>query len=508
MSLLEIMLAHFGYGKMQDSRRGKSPRMRNYDAARIDRLSQSFLAPISTGDVEIRNSLQIIRARSRELERNNDYAKKFINMCKVNVVGKTGFILQNKARDPGPNGKPDKMANDIIESEWQKWGKKGNCTVDGQVSWLGEQELFIKTVARDGEFLGRIIRGYKNPWKFALQNLEADLLNEYLNISDSSGQNLVKMGIEYDEWNRPLYYHLRKKHPGDYFRSQFSAYTYERVPASEIIHCFIPDRSTQGRGIPWMHTAARRMNQVGEYEYAEVVAARVAASKMGFFTKTDTNPMSVMGDDKDEKGNFITDAEAGTFEDLPPGYDFKPFLPDHPTTQFGNFIKASLRGVSSGLNVSYNSLANDLENVNFSSMRSGAIEERDNWKQIQQWMIEGFITQVFEAWLDMLLLTNRTILPYAKYEKFNSPVWHGRIFDWVDPEKDIDAEIKMVRAGWKTNGKVVSERMNMELEDVYEQLAEEKKLAEKYGLTLDLSEAITRRPPVTESVDTANPGGV
>lgn len=510
MSLINKVLSRFGYGRMLLSPHpGKSPRLRDYDAAKIDRLSQSFRAPVTTGDVELRAALQIMRARSRELERNNDYAKKFLNMCKNNVVGKTGFTLQNKARDPGPNGKLDKMANSIIESEWASWGKKGNCTVDGQVSWIGEQELFIKTVARDGEYLGRKIRGYNNPWKFAIQNLEADLLDESYNVTYGPRQNLIKMGIEYDEWSRPIAYHLRKKHPGDFFPSQyFPTNTYERVPASEIIHCFIPDRSTQGRGVPWMHTAARRLNQVGEYEYAEVVAARIGASKMGFFTKPDTNPLGVMGDDKDEKGNFVTDAEPGTFEDLPPGYDFKSFMPDHPTTQFGNFIKASLRGVSSGLNVSYNSLANDLEGVNFSSMRSGAIEERDNWKQLQGWMIDNFIAQIFESWLDMLLLTNRTILPYAKYDKFNAASWHGRIFDWVDPVKDIDAEIKMVRAGWKTNAQVVSERMNMELEDVYEQLSEEKALAEKYGLQLNLSETVARRMPSAEPVNPENPGGV
>jgi len=487
MQLLDRVFSRIGYAKKLNPRR-------DYDAAKIDRLTKSFLAPITTGDVELSNALVIMRARSRELERNNDYAKKFLNMCKVNVVGKAGFTLQNKARDA--NGKMDKVANDIIENEWFLWGKKGNCTVDGQLSFQGEQELFIKTVARDGEFLARKVRGFKNPWKFALQNLEADLLDERFNISDGRGQNLIKMGIEYDEWGRPVAYHLRKKHPGDYFRSQISAQTYERVAASEIIHCFIPDRATQGRGVPWMHTALRRLNQVGEYEYAEVIAARLGASKMGFYEQTDpTGISSYIGDDKDAKGNVISEAEAGQFEKLPPGYKFTSFLPDHPTAQYADFIKSSLRGVSSGLNVAYNSLANDLEGVNFSSMRSGAIEERENWKQLQTWMIDNFMLSVFEPWLEMLLLTNRTYLPYAKFDKFNVPEFRGRVFDWVDPGKDIDAELKQVRAGWKTNRQVVSERLNMDLEDVYEQLQEEKLLAEKYGINVDLSEPASGKIP-------------
>jgi len=500
-------MQRLGYRKRADGNPPRRPQSRGFDAAKIDLLTAGFQAPITTGDVELRNALQTLRARSRELERNNDYAKKFLHMCKVSVVGKTGFTLQNKARDA--NGKMDKAANDIIEKEWALWGKKGNCTVDGRLSWLAEQQLFIKTVARDGEFLARKIRGYKNPWRFALQNLEADHLDEYHNISDGPGRNLIKMGIEYDAWSKPVAYHIRKRHPGDYFRTQFSAQIYERVLASEIIHCFITDRSTQGRGIPWMHTAARRLNQVGEYEYAEVVGARIGASKMGFYEQNgDIMSSGLPSDAEDENGAPIAEAEPGLFEKLPPGYKFTPFLPDHPTTQFGPFVKASLRGVASGLGVAYNSLANDLEGVNFSSMRSGAIEERDSWKTIQEWMIEDFIMQVFEPWLEMLLLTNRTFLPYAKLDKFNAPEFRGRNFDWVDPSKDIDGEIKLVRAGWKTNRQVVSERVNMDLEDVYEQLAEEKQLAEKYGITLDLSSLINKRPaPVDDDEPAAAPGG-
>lgn len=480
------------------SKFGKQNQKRNYDAARVDRLSNSFLSPITTGDVELLTSLAILRARSRELERNNDYAKKFLSMCKVNVVGKSGFILQNKARDA--NGKLDKRANDIIEREWRQWGKRGNCTVDGRLSWLGEQQLVIRTVARDGEFLARIIRGYNNPWRFALQNLEADHLDEHYNITDADGRNLIRMGIEYDHYNRPIAYHIRKRHPGDYFRSQLSAHSYERIPASEIIHVYVTDRSTQGRGVPWMHTAARRLNQVGEYEFAEVVAARVGAAKMGFFEKKDDlygGSGSYVGDDEDTKGNPITEVEPGIIERVPDGYKFVSYTPDHPTTQFGAFVKASLRGVASGLGVAYNSLANDLEGVNFSSMRTGAIEERDMWKTIQEWMIEDFIMRVYEPWLEMLLLTDRTSLPYAKFDKFNAPEFRGRNFDWVDPSKDIDGEIKMVKAGWKTNRQVVSERVNMDLEEVYEQLAEEQKLAEKYGLKLDLSSALAKKPVQT-----------
>lgn len=503
MQLLDRIMQKIGYTK-------PAPR-RDYDIARIDRLTQGFKAPITTADSELRASLSTARARARELERNNDYARKYFKMCEINVVGRNGFILQNKAHDPG--GKLDKVANDQIETEWWNWSKRGNCTVDGKYSFLGVQKLFIHSVARDGEFLARKIRGFKgNPWRFALQILEPDMLNENYNVQATERTNQIRMGIEYDQWGRPVAYHLRKKHPGDSM-TPGSSYEYERVPVAEIIHCFVSERATQGRGMTWLHTAGRRLNQIGEYEYAEVVAARLGASKMGFYEKTDPTGLGqYTGDEKDSAGNPISHAEAGAFEVLPAGYKFSSFLPEHPTAQFAAFIKASLRGAASGMGVSYNSLANDLEGVNFSSMRVGAIEERDNWKTIQQWMIEDFLNPIFESWLSMLLLTDRTRLPYAKFDKFNAPDWRARTFDWVDPAKDIEAELSCIKAKWKTERQVVMERFGMDLEDLYEQIQADEKLKKKYGITSDFGEAVGKlaagaKPAGEEEEDDDNEGG-
>jgi len=107
-------------------------------------------------------------------------------------------------------------------------------------------------------------------------------------------------------------------------------------------------------------------------------------------------------------------------------------------------------------------------------------------------MMEDFLDQVYASWLEMLLLTNRTSLPYSKYEKFNAPDWRGRTYDWVDPEKDIEAELKCVRAKWKTERQVVLERFNMDLEDLYAQIAQDEALKKKYGIKSDFGETVGR----------------
>ena len=51
---------------------------RNFAGAAINRLTNDWLSPITSADQEIRSSLSRLRSRCRELERNNDYVRRFL----------------------------------------------------------------------------------------------------------------------------------------------------------------------------------------------------------------------------------------------------------------------------------------------------------------------------------------------------------------------------------------------------------------------------------------------
>lgn len=463
---------------------------RSYAGARIDRLTADFQWPVTTGDTELRWYLRILRARSRELARNNDYVRKFLKMCVANIIGPNGITLQNKARDP--NGAQDKLANDIIEEAWLEWGKKGICTVDGQMTWLDAQNLFVESTVRDGAVIVRKVRGFDNPFKFALQFLEVDYLDEDLNRDLADG-NSIRMGIEFDRWQRPIAYHLLVKHPGDYMPGA-STKKYERIPASDIIHTFIKERASQTREAPWLHTAMRRLNMVGEYEEAELVASRIGASWMGFFTRPADVAGFLPGDTKDATGAPVITASPGIFEQLPPGWELQKFDPSHPAGNYQPFLKSILRGIASGLNVSYNSLACDLEGVNYSSIRSATLEERDMWRTMQTWAYNHFHTEVFTEWLSMSILSGAISLPYTKLDKFNKPAWRPRTWSWVDPYKDIQADIEAMDNGLVSRTKLANNQ-GEDFEELMEQIALEKSIMKKYGVEITVKAAAPAQPP-------------
>lgn len=468
--------------RVQHSRVAKPARQaqRRFDGAVVDRLTASWQATNVAIDFELRTDLNRLRARARDMAKNNEYAIKFLRMVRNNVVGPDGFTLQCRAADP--NGETDTVANKAIEAAFDRWSRPGNCEVSGQLSFTDICRVLIMGLARDGEFMLRRVRG-GGEFGYQLQLFDMSRLDTLYNVAASASRNAIIMGVEIDQFRRPVAYHMwtAPQLPGDFTRYR------ERIPASEIIHRYVPIEIEQTRGVPWMHGAMRRMNDLNGYREAAVIAARVGASKMGFFTSPDGQPASVDG--TDDAGNMLTDAKPGTFETLPNGYGFESFNPDYPHAQFETFTKATLRGIASAIGVAYNGLANDLEGVNFSSIRAGVLEERDEWLVIQNWFISAFLVPVFEDWLDASLmrgaitLPTGSALPAVKRPKFSAHVWQGRRWQWVDPLKDVQAAITAIDNGL-TSPQQIAAQTGRDVEDVLDELARYQQMVAEKGVVL------------------------
>lgn len=458
----------------------KSQRIRAFNAAEINRLTASWSGSNASLDRDLVNTLPILRGRSRDLCANNEYAKRFIHQVKVNIVGAQGVTLQNKARNN--SGELDQPANNAIELAWKEWSKRGNCDVTGKLTRSDIERLIVETVARDGEILIRRVPGYDNDNKYALQVIEADYLDHKANEERPNGTKTV-MGVDLDTWGKPVSYHILRKHPGD--RAAIQGREHDIVPAEEILHLYVPMRAHQTRGVPWMHAAMVSLADVGGYREAAIVAARVGASKMGFFMSPTGD--EYVGDGTDAAGNVITEAEPGTFDQLPEGTTLESWDPTYPHDQFESFNKAMLRGIAGGLGVAYHSFANDLEGVNFSSARAGILEERDTWMMLQDWLSTGFSSQIYPEWLRNGLLRGQIMLPTGKplprerFDKFNAATWQARRWSWVDPLKDIQANREAIAQRVRSISSVIRETGN-DPDDVFDEIQKERMKMEEMGI--------------------------
>lgn len=494
--------------------RARAPQLgsRQFLAGVTDRLTSDLAAYSSPVPINqlLRQQLTVMRARSRFLCRNNDHAKAFLRLVRRNIVGPHGIGLQMQV--PTLRGdKQDKNANARIEDGYARWSRKGVCTVDGMLSRQELERLVISQVATDGEVFVRLVKSRANRWRFAVELFDADCVPETLNVPRGTGfldagyqlppAHEIVMGVERDAGRRPVAYWFRAGGIGDFVG--VGSQKFQRVPADEVLHIFTVEAVGQARGIPWLFCGMRRLAMLGGYEEAELVAARTAASKMGFFTENENGEAPPI-DGVDSTGAPVTEAQPGVFSVLPQGMSFTPFDPQHPTEAFPDFVKAMLRSVSAGAGVSYAALTGDLEQANYSSLRQGALEEREEWRVMQGWFIDSFARPIFEGWLQQALGFGALAgLDPTQEERWNSPVFVPRGWSWVDPAKEIEADERAVKLGVKTRRQICAER-GLDFEEIVEQLAAEQKLAAAAGIDISGSQPAQPAEPASDPKEDSN----
>lgn len=481
--------------------RKKKQQVRHFKGGEVGRLLSGMFGSSASADSTIKPDLARLRERSRDLERNNEYAARALELIENGVIGERGFTVQLKATNI--NGTLDVSGNDYIERRWKDWSR--SATTDGAMSFRDLCAMAVRVLKRDGEFFAQIVKNREYNDSFALNPIEADRIDIDKNQLLNNG-NKIRMGVELDEFNRPVAYWVLNYHPGDYdFMYTRPESKHTRVPADEMIHVFKKKRPGQTRGEPAFAPAIFAMKMLDGYRDAEITAARAAAAKFGVLVSPGGDGIA----DSYDGDIPQLDYEAGTIQSLPQGYDLKMIDPTHPTTAFADFNKAVLRGIASGLGLSYESLSNDLEGTSYSSIRQGALLERDQFKSDQKFMIDHFADKIFGMWLAWQmelqdLEINGFPIGPDKFNKFyNGAQWRGRGFQWVDPKKEIEAAVIGLQNGILSMQDVANQ-YGRDVEETFAQIERDKDAAAQYGITTafePFGAQTAQVPPQVEGLD-------
>lgn len=450
-----------------------APRRRGFEMAEAKDHLGDFIAGSADPNGEIRHAHRTLVGRSRELANNSGYAKRYLGLLRDNVVGPQGVALDMRPLTAA--GELDELLSQAVADRWREWGKRGSPTVCGTYSWRGVQKAYVRGLARDGEFLAlHVVERVAGRIVYRLQVIEPDLLDRDYNAELTGGRRVI-MGVELDQRGQPLAYHILASHPSDAGVRRPGQRM--RIPASRVLHRFDADRIGRVRGIPALHAAATKLHMHSRYETYELIAARVGAAKMGvIYTDTgeafgadpDTGEVDAVGDiqaeadgtEVDDRDRMPTTMEPGVFDVMPEGHKVELLDPTHPTDAFGDFTKGILRGAASGLGVSYVDLASDLEGVNYSSIRSGALTDQARYAGDQTDLIEDLLDPVFANWLAVELAQGR--IAGATSEDFGRLVaaanWRPRGWAWIDPLKEVRAAREEVDLGTQSRQGIAAAR--------------------------------------------------
>ena len=98
-------------------------------------------------------------------------------------------------------------------------------------------------------------------------------------------------------------------------------------------------------------------------------------------------------------------------------------------------------------------------------------------------MIEHFIQPVFDKWLlQTMSFKDDFLLPPDKYNKFaNNIVYIPRSWGWIDPVKEVKANVDGLNAGVVTMQDVQA-NYGRDVEELFEQHQREEELAKQYDI--------------------------
>ena len=475
---------------------------REYAAAQGGRLTSDWMAAGTSQDSELYSSLATLRNRSRQMIRDNPHAANLRRIIQDNVVG-TGIGIQCQILDR--DGQSNDRLNNQIEEAWKEWSEKETCHTAGQLCLSDLLRLVIGAVFQDGEaFIRKVpmaFGGGKIP--LALEIIEPDLIFDQGVSIYRSRNHTVRLGVEVDEWNRPVAYWMHRAHPGDmsYVAQSVTGAGLRRIPADEIEHLFLIERWPQTRGTPWMHSVLRRMRDMGGYTESELVAARASANVLGFIERTDMTPDEIQEDPRKREQTIAS--EPGEIRRLYGGETFTGFAPSRPNSNLDPFMRYMLREVAAGVGVSYESLSRDYSQSNYSSSRLALLDDRNLWRVLQGWLIRNYLTPIYRTWLDAAVLSGVLDIPdyFSNKKRYQAVRFKPRGWSWVDPQKEVQAYALAVANGFMSRSDVIAAIGNgQDREDVDKAIKRDQDGAAALGLKFD--SVVKQSSPDTKADDT------
>ncbi len=442
-------------------------RRRSFDAAGAGRRWESAKSIDGLNAAILAGSTTAAR-RSGWYARNNAWVAAAVDSLVGNVVG-AGIKPQATH--------PERDVRERLQTIWLRW----TDTPDpgGLADFYGLQAMAVRRMIESGESFARLrVTSDTDSIPLHIELLDRDQVPSDLH-RDIGGGARIRAGIEFDSAGRRVAYRVSSFRPGDPLGSVHMDPI--RVPAADCVHLFKPLVAGQLRGITWLAPVLLRLHELDQFEDAALVKAKVAALFTGFITDPDGSVAGLSGDHK--SGVLTVGMEPGTLVPLPPGADIRFSTPTE-SEAYAPFVKNHLRAVAAGLGLPYELLSGDLEGVTYSSIRAGLIEFRRRVEQLQHnVVVHQFCRPIWERFVRLAVLTGD--LPARDFDRnpaaYLACAWLPPKFDYVDPKKDVEAEILAINAGLKSRSQAISER-GYDAEQVDAEIAADNDRAEKLGL--------------------------
>lgn len=457
-----------------------------YDGASVSRRTSGWRRVSTDANAET-NGGSLIRLRdvARDLHRNNPTARRGIEVLVNNVVG--GGVM------PHFTGASDRATGDL---EAKAIAHFDSTAIDaaGHHNLYGLQRLVFSTIALSGECLIRRRRRTASdglPLPFQIQVLEPDYLDSMKDGATESGGVIVQ-GVEFDAMGRYVACWLFDEHPGSARR--WRSMQSRQVPAEDVIRVYRKDRPGQVRGVPWLAPIMLRLHDFADYEDAQLLRQKIAASFSVFLTDPEgrsADEQPAINRDRTQSGFTIEEIEPGMIETLPPGYDVE-FASPPGVDGYADYARISDRKFAAGLGVPYESLTGDYSQVNFSSGRMGWLEFHRTVDVHQSDIVIQQFCKPIERWFlqacSMSGIDTRDV----------RSKWTAPRREMIDPTKEVPSNRDAIRSGQTTLSEVIR-KTGRDPAEFYAELKADFDLLDELDIILDCDPRQVSRAGLTQA---------
>lgn len=415
-----------------------------YEAAQPGR-NRKAPKETASGNVAVEMSATSLRQQARGLDQNHDVARGILNSLVNKVVGPKGigveFMPKTLAGDPMPE-----LASQLSEA-FDRWSHRPEVT--GAFNRSRAERLMCRSWLRDGEVFVKLLSGnvkslrHATKTQLSFEMLEAD----FVPIDLTQEKKKILQGIEINGWGRKMAYHVLKSHPGD--MGMYSMDT-KRVPAEKMLHASMCDRIHQLRGVSIFSSVLTRLQDIKDYEESERVAARIAAAMAAYIRKGDP---SMYNNQTDNSDRTIKMAPGLIFDNLRPGEEIGTISHNRPNSQLGGFRADMLKAVAAGTGSQYSTISKNYDGT-YSSQRQELIEQQSNYLTLTDEFIDQITEPLVYAFLKMAIL-NIDLPAETDRESLYNVEFQGPSMPWIDPVKEANGYMQLVRNGFTSKAKVI-----------------------------------------------------
>lgn len=317
----------------------------------------------------------------------------------------------------------------------------------------------VRGVVRDGEAFLRLVAD--DDGRMRLQLLPPEQIDPALSQDLGGGRRIVA-GVELDASDRPVAYHVLPEVPG----TAFAAYGPPiRVPAADIIHVFDPILPGQVRGLSWLAPVLLKLMEHDRTSDAMLAAVKTQSLLTGFISDPTGEAGGFAGDG--QGGAITATLEPGTMHVLPGAATVSFSNPGSGLAQAAEFMRAQVREIAAGAGLTYEQVSADLSSTNYSSARVGLLEFRRRAAMLHRTiLVDQLLRPLWQRWIDAEVLAGRLAADPDLYRVTFAPPG----FDWVDPAKEVAAEVAAIEARLKSRAEVVAAR-GRDVADLDEEIA-------------------------------------